>query len=69
MAAGGQPQACPRRAAAIYNTGSPDRGFSNDYVMRIAATAQDVTPAIAVAGQQAPDAQQQKPSPPNPPNP
>jgi type IV secretion system protein VirB1 len=61
MAAGGEPQACLRRAATIYNTGSPDRGFSNGYVMRIAATAQHVTSAIAAAGQQAPDAQQQKP--------
>jgi hypothetical protein len=41
------------RAASIYNTGSPDRGFANGYVRTILATAQHVIPAIAVAGQQA----------------
>ena len=51
--AGGEAQACVSRAASIYNTGSPDRGFANGYVRTILATAQHVIPAIAVAGQQA----------------
>jgi type IV secretion system protein VirB1 len=51
--AGGEAQACVRRAASLYNTGSPDRGFANGYVRTILATAQRVIPAIAVAGQQA----------------
>jgi type IV secretion system protein VirB1 len=55
MDAGGEPQACLKVAASRYNTGSPTRGFANGYVMRIAATAEHVIPAIAVAGQQAAD--------------
>jgi type IV secretion system protein VirB1 len=53
MDAGGEPQACLKIAASIYNTGSPTRGFMNGYVMRIAAAAEHVIPAIAIAGQQA----------------
>src|SRR6185312_10396749 len=53
MDAGGEAQACLRTAASTYNTGSPTRGFTNGYVHLIAATAEHVIPAIAVAGQQA----------------
>jgi type IV secretion system protein VirB1 len=55
MDAGGEAQACLKIAASTYNTGSPTRGFANGYVMRIAATAAHVIPAIAIAiaGQQA----------------
>ena len=66
MDAGGEPQACLKIAASSYNTGSPTRGFANGYVMRIAATAAHVIPAIAVAGQQAPEPQQAKPDPAEP---
>jgi type IV secretion system protein VirB1 len=64
--AGGEAQACLRRAASLYNTGSPERGFVNGYVRLIAATAQHVIPVIAVAGQQAPEPQQAKPDPAEP---
>lgn len=53
MHAGGEAQACLRIAASTYNTGSPTRGFANGYVMRIAATAEHVIPAIVIAGQRA----------------
>jgi len=66
MDAGGEAQACLQIAASTYNTGSPTRGFVNGYVMRIAATAAHVIPAIAVAGQQAPEPQQAKPDPAEP---
>ncbi|MEO6783701.1 MAG: transglycosylase SLT domain-containing protein [Bradyrhizobium sp.] len=54
MDAGGEAQACLRRAASLYNTGSPDRGFANGYVRLIAATAQHVIPEIRAAGDEAP---------------
>jgi len=66
MDAGGEAQACLWIAASTYNTGSPTRGFANGYVTRIAATAAHVIPAIAVAGQPAPEAQQAKPDPAEP---
>jgi type IV secretion system protein VirB1 len=66
MDAGGEPQACLRVAASTYNTGSPTRGFANGYVMRVAATAEHVIPAIAVAGQHGPEAQQAKADPAEP---
>jgi type IV secretion system protein VirB1 len=53
MDAGGKAQACLRIAASTYNTGSPTRGFTNGYVHLIAAAAEHVIPAIAVAGPQA----------------
>lgn len=53
MDAGGEAQACLRIAASTYNTGSPTRGFTNGYVHLIAAAAEHVIPAIAVADQQA----------------
>jgi len=60
MDAGGEAQACLRRAASLYNTGSPTRGFANGYVRLIAATAEHVIPEIRVAG----TAAGQEPSPP-----
>jgi type IV secretion system protein VirB1 len=63
---GGDAQACLRIAASTYNTGSPTRGFANGYVHLIAAAAAHVIPAIAVAGQPAPEAQQTKADPAEP---
>ena len=54
MDAGGEAQACLRTAASTYNTGSPTRGFTNGYVHLIAAAAEHVIPAIAVAASRRP---------------
>lgn len=60
------------RALSRYNTGSPQRGFSNGYVVRVQASAEQVVPAIRLAGSgaSAPDvsAPVAPPAPPAPPS-
>lgn len=45
-----QRQASLRVALSRYNTGSPERGFSNGYVGKVVAAARHVVPAIEVDG-------------------
>ena len=42
------------RALSYYNTGSPQRGFGNGYVARVRASAEQIVPAIRLAGASAP---------------
>jgi len=42
-------QAALRTALSYYNTGRPDRGFSNGYVAKVATAADRIVPAIAEA--------------------
>jgi len=42
-------QAALRTALSYYNTGRPDRGFSNGYVAKVATAAHRIVPAIAEA--------------------
>jgi len=59
------------RALSYYNTGSPLRGFGNGYVARVQASAEQIVPAIrlAGAGASAPDARAPAAVPPAPPPP
>lgn len=70
-AAGLDAQPALMRALSRYNTGKPDRGFTNGYVRRVQYAAGQIVPAIRLAGSAAPieEGEALPPSPPPPPPP
>lgn len=59
------------QAFSRYNTGRPDRGFTNGYVRRVQFAASQIVPAIRLAGSARPEEGERDdpPSPPTPPAP
>ena len=66
------PQGALRVALSRYNTGSPERGFANGYVVRVQSAAEVVVPAIRLRGEATSAAQRQAvqaiPNPPDDPD-
>jgi type IV secretion system protein VirB1 len=57
----GDEQVALRTALSYYNTGRPDRGFTNGYVAKVTAAARQVVPAIVDAASAASDPHAQPP--------
>ncbi len=68
-ASGLDPQPALLRALSRYNTGKPDRGFTNGYVRRVQYAAGQIVPAIRLAGSTAPIEEGEALPPPVPPPP
>ncbi len=68
-AAGLDAQPALLRALSRYNTGKPDRGFTNGYVRRVQYAAGQIVPAIRLAGSTTPIEEGEALPPPEPPPP